>query len=103
MTRLREEAQRALDDYATFLSRDLLPRSKGEWALPRDRLMQRLRALELLDVPLETVLAVAEDQHERSKQQAEDLARELSEYTSAARAMTEALREMEEDLSLIHI
>ena len=97
VTRLREEAQRALDDYATFLSRDLLPRSKGEWALPRDRLMQRLRALELLDVPLETVLAVAEDQHERSKQQAEDLARELSEYTSAARAMTEALREMEED------
>ncbi len=29
VTRLREEAQRALDDYATFLSRDLLPRSKG--------------------------------------------------------------------------
>ncbi len=97
VTRLREEAQRALDDYATFLSRDLLPRSKGDWAMSRERLMQRLRALELLDVPLETVLAVAEDQHERTKQQAEDLARELSEYTSAARAMTEALREIEDD------
>lgn len=97
VSRLREEAQRALDDYATFLSRDLLPRSKGEWAQSRDRLMQRYRALELLDVPLETVLAVAEADHTRTKEQLEDLARELSGTQSASRAIGEALREIEED------
>ena len=97
VSRLREEAQRALDDYGTFLSRDLLPRSKGEWAQPRDRLMQRMRALELLDVPLETVLAVAEAEHTRTKEQLEELARELSGSQSAGRAISEALREIEED------
>ncbi len=97
VSRLREEAQRALDDYATFLSRDLLPRSKGDWAQPRERLMQRLRAIELLDVPIETVLAVAEAAHARTKQQLEELAREISEYQSTSRAMSEALREIEED------
>lgn len=97
VARLREDAQRALDDYAAFLTRDLLPRSKGDWALSRERLMQRLRALELLDVPLETVLSVAEAEHQRTKQQAEDLARDLSDYTSASRAMSEALREIEDD------
>jgi hypothetical protein len=97
VARLREEAQRALEDYITFLSRDLLPRSKGEWTLPRERLLVRLRALELLDVPIETVLAAAEQEHERSREQAEELARDISEYQSASRAMSEALREIEED------
>jgi uncharacterized protein (DUF885 family) len=95
--RLREEAQRALDDYATFLSRDLLPRSKGEWGMSRERLGQRLRAIELLDVPLDSVLAIAEAAHQSCKTQVEELARELSEYQSASRAMSEALREIEED------
>lgn len=97
VARLREDAQRALDDYATFLTRDLLPRSKGDWTLPRERLMQRLRALELLDVSLETVLSVAEAEHQRVKQQAEDVARDISEYSSASRAMSEALHEIEDD------
>lgn len=93
----REEALRALDEFMNFLNRDLLPRSKGDWSLSRDRLTQRLRALELLDVPVETVLAVAENEHGKTKQAFEDLSRSLGEMQSVARAQTEAFRIIEED------
>ena len=42
---LREDAQRALEEFGVWLSHELLPRSKGEWALPAGRLQARLRAV----------------------------------------------------------
>lgn len=97
MLRLREETQRALEDHLSFLSRDVLPRSKGDWTIPRERLLQRLRALELIDVSLETVLAIAEQEHAKTKERAEELARELGEQKNSGRAMNEAMHDIEED------
>ena len=33
----REEAQRAIEELITWMNRDLAPRSKGDWTLPRPR------------------------------------------------------------------
>ena len=97
VNRLREEAQRSLEDFGTWLSHDLLPRSKGDWALPAGRLHARLRAAELLDVPLEVVQERAEFEHHEARRRLEELAKHLTGITSAGRAVAEAQRIIEED------
>lgn len=93
----REDAQRALDEFGNWLLRDLLPRSKGDWSLGRDKLQARLRAGELLDVPLELVQARAEFEHRETKRHFDELAKRIAGQTGAARNAAEALRLIEED------
>ena len=45
------DAARALDDFAGWLQRDLLPRARGDVPLGRERLMERLRLAEALGAP----------------------------------------------------
>jgi uncharacterized protein (DUF885 family) len=98
VNRQRELAERALEEFTGWLSRDLLPRSKGDWTLPRDRFVARLRALELLDVPLETVQSVAEFALRETKRRLDEVAHRLSgPGLSPQRAAAEALRAVEED------
>ena len=93
----REEAQRSLEEFAAWLNRDLLPRSKGDFALPRGRMATRLKLLELLDVPIETVQEVAEFEQRETRRRFEELARRMTGLGSAAKAVAEALRTVEED------
>jgi hypothetical protein len=99
----REAAQRALDDFSAWLSRDLLPRSKGDFSLPRDRFYARLRALELLDIPLDTLQHVAEFELRETRRRLDEVVRKpgLSptgqSSASSSRAAVEALRVIEED------
>jgi uncharacterized protein (DUF885 family) len=95
----RELAQKTLEDLIAWLLRDLLPRSKGDWSLPRDRFYARLRAAELLDVPLETLQNLVEFEHRETRRRFDELARRmLGQATpSPARAATEALRTVEDD------
>lgn len=93
----REDAQRALEDFGAWLSHDLLPRSKGDWVLPPGRLQARLRAAELLDVPLEVVQERAEFEHRETRHRLEELARHLTGLTSPSRAVAEVQRLIEED------
>lgn len=95
----REEAQRAIEELITWMNRDLTPRSKGDWTLPRPRLQARLRALELLDVPLELVQQVAEHEHQETQRKLEDLARSMTGLSSGStsRAINEAVRSTEDD------
>ncbi len=94
---LREDAQRALEEFGGWLSHELLPRSKGDWALPPGRLQARLRATELLDVPVEILQERAEFEHREARHHLEELARRLTGITSASRAVAEAQHLIEED------
>ncbi|HEX2572125.1 MAG TPA: DUF885 family protein [Polyangia bacterium] len=87
------EALHALDDWLSWLQRDLLPHARGELALGRDQLAALLDAEEMLDVPPEQALAVAE----------RELANVKVAFLEAARAVApgktpvEALHLLEED------
>jgi uncharacterized protein (DUF885 family) len=51
---------KALGDYKTFLQHDLLPKSKGNFALGADTYAKALSANEMVDVPLDRLLQIAE-------------------------------------------
>lgn len=101
----RAEAQRALEEFVAWIGRDLQPRSKGEWALSRERLLVRLRALELLDVPLETVQAVSESDLREARRRFDELARRIvtgagpgaAASQSPSRTASDALKIIEEE------
>jgi uncharacterized protein (DUF885 family) len=67
-------AKAAIDDFITWLERDLLPRANGSNALGREYVEARYRAEELIDVPLPDLLAVG----------ARELAREQTLLKEAA-------------------
>jgi uncharacterized protein (DUF885 family) len=50
----------ALADYKTWLQTDLLKRSTGEFAIGEDTYRKKLAADEMIDVPLDALLAIAE-------------------------------------------
>lgn len=96
-----EEARRALEEFTGWLGRDLLPRCRGDGTLSRERLLARLRTLELLDVPLETVQAAAEREFWEVRRGLDEVARRLGSGSPAGagggRPLGEALRALEED------
>jgi uncharacterized protein (DUF885 family) len=51
---------KALDGYKTFLEKDLLPRSKGSFALGEKAYRAKLQADEMIDMPLDRLLAIGE-------------------------------------------
>ncbi|HEX9105242.1 MAG TPA: DUF885 domain-containing protein [Polyangia bacterium] len=71
------DASRALDDFAGWLARDLLPRAHGELALGRERLMETLRRGEGVDVTPELLVSLGE-------RELKDARRRLDEATRAA-------------------
>jgi len=95
----RESALHALDELGAWLTRDLLPRSKGDWAIGRERLQARWHALELLDVPLDDVQAVVEAELREVRRRFEEANRRVlgPGAPGPSRAATEAMRIVEED------
>jgi uncharacterized protein (DUF885 family) len=59
---------KALADYKTFLQHDLLPKSNGSYALGADTYAKALAANEMVDVPLDRLLQIAES--DRAKNEA---------------------------------
>jgi uncharacterized protein (DUF885 family) len=51
---------KALGDYKTFLQKELLPKSNGSYALGADTYAKALAANEMVDVPLDQLLRIAE-------------------------------------------
>lgn len=64
----------ALTDYKAFLSKELLPRSKGQFAIGRDALVRKLAADEMVTLPLDQLLIIAKADMARNKQALEALA-----------------------------
>jgi uncharacterized protein (DUF885 family) len=67
----------ALDRYKEWLERDLLPRSRGEFAYGADTYRQRLAADEMIDAPLDDLLAEAEADLARNERAFVDTARRI--------------------------
>jgi len=74
----------ALDAYKTWLQDELLPRSKGEFALGADTYKKKLWDDEMLDVPLEELLRVAETNLQRNQAAFQAVARQIDPARSAA-------------------
>ena len=55
-----DAVMKALADYKTFLQKELLPVSKGEYGLGSDVYVKALSANEMVDVPLKQLLQIAE-------------------------------------------
>lgn len=71
------DAARALDDFTLFLSRELLPRAHGDFALGRDRLMELLRRGEGVDVTPELLVALGERELKDARRRYDEAARAL--------------------------
>jgi uncharacterized protein (DUF885 family) len=67
----------ALDAYKTFLVQDLLPQSNGTFALGADLYAKALAANEMIDVPLERLLAIAEADRANNEAAFEQTARQI--------------------------
>ena len=55
-----DAVMKALGDYRTFLQRDLLPKSNGTFVLGPDAYAKELDATEMVGLPLDSLLAIAE-------------------------------------------
>jgi uncharacterized protein (DUF885 family) len=69
------DASRALDQFADWLTRDLLPRAHGDYALGRDRLMETLRRGEGIDVTPELLVALGERELKDARRRLDDATR----------------------------
>lgn len=68
-------ASRALDDFSGWLTRDLLPRAHGDFALGRDRLMELLRRGEGVDVTPELLVSLGERELKDARRRLDDATR----------------------------
>jgi len=57
----------ALGQYKTWLKKDVLPQSKGDYALGADTYARLLMANEMIDMPLDQLLKVAEDDRKKNE------------------------------------
>jgi uncharacterized protein (DUF885 family) len=74
----------ALAEYKTFLQNDLLPRSKGDYALGAETLSKKFAADEMVTLPLLRLLAVAQADLARNQQAFAETAAKLAPGKSPA-------------------
>jgi uncharacterized protein (DUF885 family) len=67
----------ALAEYKTFLQRDLLPRSKGDYAYGADTYAKALAANEMIDLPLDELLKIAEADRQKNEDAFQALAKQI--------------------------
>jgi uncharacterized protein (DUF885 family) len=88
------DATRALDDFVGWLSRDLLPRAHGDFALGRERLLEKLKLAEGLEgVTPEQLVALGERELKEARRRYDEAARQVA----AGRAGADPLKIVEED------
>jgi uncharacterized protein (DUF885 family) len=69
------DASRALDDFIGWLQKDLAPRARGEFALGRERLADRLRLVEGIEAPADLLVALGERELRDAKKRFDDAAK----------------------------
>src|SRR5262249_25168921 len=87
------DAGRAIDEFAAWLQRDLLPRAHGDFALGRDRLMELLRRSEGLDVTPELLASIGERELKEARKRYDEAVRAVA----GGRAGVDVARALEED------
>jgi hypothetical protein len=91
------DALRAFDDYVNFLQKDLLARSHGDVGIGRERLLERLRLRESIDVPAEPLLAMLVAAAERELKAAQKRFEETARQVAPGKTPPEALRLLDDD------
>ena len=83
----------ALDDYKQWLKTDLLKRSNGEFAIGEDTYRKKLAADEMINVPLDELLAIAEKDLRKNQ----DAFAETAKLIDPKRTPLEVLAKVQED------
>lgn len=83
----------ALRDYKTWLAEDLLPRSVGDFAIGADAYRRKLAADEMIELPLEDLLAVAQRDLEQNQRAFVEAARQID----ATRPPADVLARIQDD------
>ena len=91
------DAVRALGDFINFLQHDLLPRSHGDLALGKERLLDELKIREQLDAPVDTLAAQLASAGDRELKVAVKRYEEAARAVAPGKSPAEALRLLEDD------
>jgi len=89
----RDEVLAALSSYKTWLQKDLLPRSTSEFAYGADTYRKRLWADEMIDRPLEDLLAMAEQDLKKNQAAFAEVAKKID----AKKPAMQVLADLEKD------
>ncbi len=82
-----EAAAKALEDAAAWLKNDLMKRSKGGYAIGADAYLKKLKFDEMVDLPLDQVLAIGERNLEKDYQAFVETARLIDPKKTPAEVM----------------
>ena len=82
-----KEAIAAVDDAARWLRMDLLPRSKGNYAIGAEMFAKKLKYEEMVDTPLDKLLAIGEANLEKDYQAFVETARRIDPKKTPAAVM----------------
>jgi uncharacterized protein (DUF885 family) len=94
-------AANSLDDAAAWLEKTLLPRSKGAYAIGPDNFSKKLLYEELVDTPLDRVLAIGEDNLEKDYNAFIETARKIDPSKNPSEVMKSLSNEHPTEASLI--
>jgi uncharacterized protein (DUF885 family) len=83
----------ALQDYGTFLRKDLLPRSQGDFRIGADNYRKKLLYEEMVDLPLDRLLQIGMDDLRRNQ----EAFRKTAATIDPKRAPREILADLEKD------
>ena len=83
----------ALRGYRDWLERDLLPNSRGDFAIGKEPFLKKLLYEEMVDLPLETLIVKGEEELARLEERAKEVASQIHPGGSVAAV----LREMKKD------
>jgi uncharacterized protein (DUF885 family) len=73
-----DAARASLNEYASFLQRDVIPRASGSFAIGADALRARFHAEELIDLPVDGLLAIGVRELKTTQQAFTDAARKVN-------------------------
>jgi uncharacterized protein (DUF885 family) len=83
----------ALGEYRTFLKADLLPRSTGRYAFGAETYRRALAANDMIDLPLDRLLAIAERDRQANELAFQDTARKIDASKPAAAVLASLQRD----------
>jgi uncharacterized protein (DUF885 family) len=91
----------ALTDYKIWLANDVLPRSKGTFAIGADAYRRKLAADEMIDVPLEELLSIAERDLKRNQQALNETLRKIDPTKPLAQVLARVQQDFPAPAKLI--
>lgn len=91
----------ALRDYKTWMTSDLLPRSNGTFAIGTDTYRKKLAADEMIDLPLEELLAIAERDLKRNQAALADIVRRIDPKRPLAQVLAKVQQDFPPPATLI--